>query len=223
MPGSSPGTSRRPRSRSPWRTPRRPRRPRRPHRRPPRRRGDPGRPGRRRRDRRGPRDAPEHGRVRAGPGPAGARLRGHRSAARLRRPDAAAGQLQPGRHREVRAGPELPGGHADLDGAGRAEQPGRRLGHRRDLQERRRGDLGRLHVEERRQERRLRAGRRGRLRAHDPGPDLRHHHRSRASSARPRRRTSPASCGTARCRCRSSRPRPRRCRPPWGSRRCRPA
>ena len=41
-----------------------------------RRRGDPGRPGRRRRDRRGPRDAPEHGRVRAGPGPAGARLRG---------------------------------------------------------------------------------------------------------------------------------------------------
>ena len=41
-------------------------------------------------------------------------------------------------------------GHPDLDRAGRAEQPGRRLGHRRDLQERRRGDLGRLHVEERR-------------------------------------------------------------------------
>ena len=39
------------------------------------------------------------------------------------------------------------------------------LGHRRDVQERRRGDLGRLHVAERRQERGLRARRRGRLRA----------------------------------------------------------
>ena len=154
------------------------------HTRPGRRyRGDPGgsgRPDRRRGDRRGPRHPPEHGRHRAGPGPAGARLRGDGPAARLRRPDAPAGQLQPGRHREVRARPELPRGHADRQRAGRTEQPGCRVGHRRVVQERRRGDLGRLHVAERRQERGVRARRRGRLRPDHPGPDLRQHPDHRA-------------------------------------------
>ena len=77
-------------------------------------------------------------------------------------------------------------------------------------------------VEEHRQERRVRARRRGRLRPDDQQRDLRHHRDLRASSTRPRPSSWPACCATARCRCRSSRPRRRPSRPPSGWPRWRP-
>ena len=128
--------------------------------------GGPGRPDRRRGDRRGPRDPAEHGRDRAGPGPAGARLRGARTrcAATTTRRSRWSACNQDGTEKYVLGPSFLEGTQIDTAQAA-AEQPGRGLGHRPDLQERGRGDLGRLHVEERRQERGVRARRRGRLRA----------------------------------------------------------
>ena len=90
-------------------------------------------------------DPAEHRRDHPAGRPADARLRQARPAHRLRRPDAAARHVQPGRHRQVRARPVVPGGHADLQRAGVHQRPGRRLRGQRDLQERGRVDLGQLH------------------------------------------------------------------------------
>ncbi len=106
---------------------------------------------------------------------ADARLQQARPAHRLRRPGAPARRVQPGRHRQVRARPLVPGGHPDRERAGGHERQGRRLRRERDLQERGRGDLGPVHERAHRRRGGVHPRRQGRLRADDPRRDLRLH------------------------------------------------
>ena len=150
-------------------------------RRPAARQGDRGREGRPAEHR------PDHPADRA----ADARLQQARPAHRLRRPGAPARHLQPGRHRQVRARPVVPGGHADRERAGGRQRPGRRLRRERHVQERGRGDLGQVHDRAHRRGGRVHPRRQGRVRAHDPGRDLRLHRDLRpvqpGAGAEPRR------------------------------------
>ncbi len=202
---------------------------RRPH--PPRRRrhrrapADPADPAARRGIDAGPRDPAEHDPAVQAAGPAArwtARRRTRCAATTTRRCRWSACN-QDGTEKYVLGPSFLEGTQIDTALAA-AEQPGRRLGHQPDLQERaapRSGATTRRRTSARTPRSCWTA--RSSPRRRSTAPIYGDHRRSPASSARPRRSTSPACCATGRCRCRSSRPRRRPSRPPSGSPRCRPA